>query len=271
MSAYNPPLFNLPIFDSQAFRNVNTDEFLEFPTAQGVETFPNGLIGNVSGNATSASTITTQTSNEAVTHYLNFSNSSATGVGIVQKNSAITCFPSTGTIGATTFVGDLSGNAVTATRATNIAGGLIGAIPYQSAINTTALLANISTNANMVLCSTGAAVPSWRADCSNFSAVDTSNGTDTTKTIVAGDLYKLHLYRVSTTVTMPASATNLAYIRFSIRGSNLTLIIRGSGATAADNIVTLTTANAATGNGSAGVTLMYNTGPANYIGWHIVQ
>lgn len=47
------------------------------------------------------------------------------------------------TVQATTFTGALSGNATTATSAstsTNIAGGAIGAIPYQSGVGTTSLL-----------------------------------------------------------------------------------------------------------------------------------
>jgi hypothetical protein len=108
MSAYKPPNFNLPIFDSQAFTDVNTSEFLEFPTAQGLETFPNGLIGNLTGNATSASTITTASSTENVAHYLNFSNSSSTGIGTVQKTAGLSCNPSANSITATNFLGSAS-------------------------------------------------------------------------------------------------------------------------------------------------------------------
>lgn len=57
-------------------------------------------------------------------------------------------------ITATTFVGALSGNS---TRATNIAGGSGGSIPYQSAVNTTALLPN--GNSGQVLTSQGTTLP----------------------------------------------------------------------------------------------------------------
>jgi hypothetical protein len=61
---------------------------------------------------------------------------------------------------ASTFVGALSGNATTATTATNIAGGLGGQIHYQSAVNTTALLAN--GTAGQYLKSNGTTLaPSW--------------------------------------------------------------------------------------------------------------
>lgn len=272
MSAYNPPNFNLPIFDSQAFIDVNTSEFLEFPTAQGLETFPNGLIGSLTGNATSASTITTQNSTENLTHYLNFSNNSATGVGTVQKTAGLSCNPSANTISASTFIGDCSGNAVTATRATNIAGGLVGQIPYQSAVNTTALLANVSTNANMVLCSTGAGAPSWRQDYSNIIGID-NNGGNSTRASTSDDFYKLILFRVTCAVTLPATPPEGAYIRFSIRGVSQILTIRPFGTTATpDNIVSITSPSSANGNGSTSVTLVYNsTGGVNFTGWFVVQ
>ena len=55
----------------------------------------------------------------------------------------------------------LATTATTATRATNIAGGAAGAVPYQTANNSTALLSSGVTNT--VLKSNGAAAPSWAA------------------------------------------------------------------------------------------------------------
>ena len=61
--------------------------------------------------------------------------------------------PSTNTLTATNFSG-------TATMATNVAGGLGGQIPYQSAVNTTALLAN--GTAGQLLTSQGTTLaPIW--------------------------------------------------------------------------------------------------------------
>jgi hypothetical protein len=62
---------------------------------------------------------------------------------------------------ATTFNGALTGNATTATTATNIAGGLGGQIPYQSAVNTTAFIAN--GTAGQVLTSNGTSAPTFAA------------------------------------------------------------------------------------------------------------
>ena len=104
--------------------------------------------------------MTTHNTNQNTTHFLNFVANSTTGSSQIQKTTGIECNPSTKTITATTFVGDLSGNATTATRATNIAGGAGGSIPYQSSANTTALLAN--GNLGQVLTSNGTTnPPTW--------------------------------------------------------------------------------------------------------------
>jgi hypothetical protein len=263
MSAYNPPNFNLPIFDSQAFIDVNTSEFLEFPTAQGLETFPNGLIGSLTGNATSASTITTANSTENVSHYLNFSNSSATGVGTVQKTAGLSCNPSANTISATTFIGDCSGNAVTSTRTTNISGGAVGQIVYQTNPSTTGFFANTTSNANYVLCSTAAGAIGWRADFSNVIGIITNPAA--TRTIATGDYYNLILFNAAATVTMTATAPNLAYVRFSIRGNAQTLTIQTP-----TPVTIITITSGGTAQGTAGVTLMYST-TASFTGWFVVQ
>jgi len=79
-----------------------------------------------------------------------------TTLNIDSLTTPISLNPSTATITATTF----SGNATTATRSTNLAGGLGGSIPYQSAVDTTALLANGTSG--QYLKSNGTTVaPSW--------------------------------------------------------------------------------------------------------------
>ena len=178
---------------------------------------------------------TTRNSVQNSTHYLNFSDSSSTGTGAIQKTAGISCNPSTNIITATTFVGDLSGNATTAseasfititdstspvgtfyptfvnsdgtqksvsvdttglsyspssntltttnfagtaTKTTNIAGGLGGSIPYQTAVDTTALLAN--GTAGQFLKSNGTTLaPSWDTPVSStINITDTNtNGT----------------------------------------------------------------------------------------------
>jgi len=68
-------------------------------------------------NTIDQSGYTTKNSVQNSTHFLNFSDSSSTGVGAVQKTAGIECNPSTKTITATTFVGNLTGNATSATTA----------------------------------------------------------------------------------------------------------------------------------------------------------
>ena len=69
------------------------------------------------------------------------------------------------------------GNAATATTATNIAGGSIGSIPYQTGSGATTMLA--AGTSGYVLKSNGSAAPSW-------SAVDLSSGTSGTLPVSAG-------------------------------------------------------------------------------------
>lgn len=66
---------------------------------------------------------------------------------------------SSGNFAAGTITASLTGNATTATTATNLAGGSIGTIPYQTASGATAQLA-VGT-AGQYLRSNGAAAPSW--------------------------------------------------------------------------------------------------------------
>ena len=346
MTAYNPPNFNLPIFDSKAFSDVNESDFLEFPTAQGIENFPNGLIGDLNGNATSASTITTNATTQITQHYINFSDSATTGTGAVQKVSGLSVFPNATTYqgnaytGATllsnnmvtnnltsfqannlilssnsasgeirlnlqnnttriatisstglamqtgkTISGGLAGgvagaivfqsavgttgftnagtsgqsllSAGTATPtwgtpavSTNLAGGDIGRIPYQSAPNTTAFL-NAGTTFQVFTSNAGAA-PQWSNNCESFIAVNTYTGN---RTMTTSDYFKLNLFTVAATATLPASATNFDYIKFSVRGTSgsiTKLTINNSSNIAITEVSTIASTTA-----SAALTLMY--------------
>ncbi len=101
-----------------------------------------------------------------------FASSTATVIG--EKLYVAGGIYSTDIVTATTFVGALTG---TATRASNIVGGVAGSLPYQSAADTTTFL-GIGTN-GFVLTSNGSA-PVWSA-LSGLSA-----GTATTATNLAG-------------------------------------------------------------------------------------
>ena len=103
-----------------------------------------------------------------------------------------------GAVTATTFTGagtgltgtasslSIGGNAATATRATNIAGGAAGSLPYQSAANTTALLA-AGTNGQVLTLASG--VPSWATPTTgtvtSVSGTGTVNGLTLTGTVTS--------------------------------------------------------------------------------------
>jgi hypothetical protein len=221
MTAYNPPNFNLPIFDSKAFSDVNESDFLEFPTAQGVENFPNGLIGDLNGNATSASTITTNATTQITQHYINFSDSATTGTGGVQKVSGLSVFPNATTYqgnaytGATLLSNNMVTNNLTSFSANNLilssnsasgeirlnlqnnttriatisstglamatgktisgglAGGVAGAIVFQSAVGTTGFT-NAGTSGQSLL-SAGSSTPTWGTPALATSATTTTH------------------------------------------------------------------------------------------------
>jgi hypothetical protein len=170
---------------------------LSFTPNNGILTangFRGQLIGNVTGNATTASNAT-NAANTAITdddatgtvQYPTFV-SGVTG-NQVQKTSSsnFTYVPSTGTLSATRFVGTLvgtatsAGSALTATNATtsiNLAAGSGGTIPYQSSPGITAMLAN-GTLGQILRSNGGTTAPSW-VDPSVLSAVNANNLTGNT-------------------------------------------------------------------------------------------
>jgi hypothetical protein len=180
-------------------------------TIAGAKTFSTNIIGNLTGNASTATTLATSRNINGTafngsaditiaadantltgtTLASNVVSSSLTGVGTITTgvwsgtaiannklaNSTTTLGSTTMTLGgtvtsvtgltsltATTVVGTLSG---TASTATNIAGGAIGAIPYQSAAGTTAILSGNTSSTVMYLTSSGngtvSTAPSWVA------------------------------------------------------------------------------------------------------------
>ncbi len=96
-----------------------------------------------------------------------------------------TAITTTEPITAPTFTGALAGNATTATTATNLPGGLLGSIPYQSSASTTAMLAGSTSSAIAVLTQTGtgslSTAPNWNAATGTglavFNASPTLTGT----------------------------------------------------------------------------------------------
>jgi hypothetical protein len=126
----------LAIFDPSVFLYGDTPltqegaltNFLAFPTAQGTENFgdlnssgtANLYNVNIDNQVSFTSTANLLTANSwsgdiasvntvaNLTHYLGFFDSSGTGSGKPQKTASLSCNPSTGTITATTFNGNVS-------------------------------------------------------------------------------------------------------------------------------------------------------------------
>ncbi len=137
-------------------------------------------------------------------------NSSVTiGTTAINLGSSSTTLGGLTSVTSTSFIGALTGNATTATTATtatNIAGGLGGSIPYQTAANTTALLAN--GTAGQVLTSAGGTnAPTWTT---------VGGGTVTTFGFTDANGF-------SGTVTNATSTPNLSL------GTSITGILKGNG------------------------------------------
>ena len=127
--------------------NIVLQELLGSGTANQGSMGPTGSIG-----PTGPSTLSITSTNTNSTYYPTFVVSTGIGqTGYIDNDMIYN--PSTNTLTATNFSG-------TATMATNVAGGLGGQIPYQSAVNTTALLAN--GTAGQLLTSQGTTLaPIW--------------------------------------------------------------------------------------------------------------
>ena len=118
----------------------------------------------------SAGSVTTQTGSNNASYYLTFVGSSSPSSQSINTNSNISVNPSSGTISATTFSGNLSG---TATTANHIIGTTVGGIHYQSGTNQTSI-SNAGTS-GQVLISGGTSAPTW----SNFSPSNISSANST--------------------------------------------------------------------------------------------
>jgi hypothetical protein len=112
-----------------------------------------------------------------------------------QSSPASTTTITPTSVTSTSFIG-------TATRATNIAGGLGGQIPYQSSVNTTALLAN--GNAGQVLTSQGSTLPpSWKTVYTP--RIDASGGSPV-EFFQNGLQYRCHIFTTAASYTLTVSA-----------------------------------------------------------------
>ena len=109
----------------------------------------------------------------------------ATTATPLNTTSAIVARDVSGNFIAGTITATLSGNATTATTATNIVGGAQGSIPYQTAAGTTSLLAK-GTTGQVLTMNAGATAPTWTTQVSGTvtnvtgtAPISVSNGTTT--------------------------------------------------------------------------------------------
>lgn len=116
----------------------------------------------------------------------------------IRKSSNLKFNPSTGTLTTNTFIGNLQGSA------TNLAGGVAGSIPYQTAAGTTAFLASGTSGQVLKINSSG--LPQWTAD-------DSNSGVRTTT--INGNYLRVNTNGTNADLTIPY-ATKAAYLTTSM-------------------------------------------------------
>lgn len=130
--------------------------------------------------ADNAVTLTNKTISGSSNTLSNIGNSSLTNSSVTVGSTNIalggtaTTLAGLTSVTSSSFVGSLTGNADTATTATNLAGGAASQIPYQSASGTTSFISNGTSG--QVLKSNGASAPSW-ANVTDVAVSTFSGGT----------------------------------------------------------------------------------------------
>ena len=159
--------------------------------------------GNISGSA--GSVANALTAGTYLTSGGTFDGSAARtfAVDATSANTAskVVARDASGNFSAGTITATLSGAATSATTATNLAGGTLGDIPYQSAAGTTAFLTG-GTN-GYVLKSNGAAAPTWTA--ATISGVQLGNNLNT---LTLGTYLTGTSYNGSAAITAAVDATS---------------------------------------------------------------
>jgi len=195
------------------------------------------FVGALTGTATSATTATnatnvatTSTSTNA-TYYPTFV-SATSGNNSINVDTTLTYNPSTDTLTCANLAGTAT-SATTATRATNIAGGLGGSIPYQTAVNTTALLAN-GTSGQYLKSNGTTLAPSWATlpttSTPTLSAVMTAGNTASTTLDMSGN-------NITNCGTITATTANHDNINGITTGTPLTIKKQSTNTLTPDNLV----------------------------------
>jgi hypothetical protein len=165
-----------------------TSSYLTINASSGLATFSNSVqaysfIGNLTGNATTATTATTATNATTATTATTASEIAGGTAGTLLYQSAVgsTNFLPQGTAGQVLISrgpGSLPatwGDPALATSATNLAGGSVGRIAYQTAAGTTAFLPLGASG--QVLIANGTTAPTWGTIASVNTASDLAGGT----------------------------------------------------------------------------------------------
>lgn len=235
---------------------VNAQGQLTSVTNTSIAINGSAVSGNISGSAGSVANALTLGTYLTGTSY----NGSAAVTAAVDATSANTASKvvardGSGNFSAGTITATLSGAATSATTATNLAGGVLGDIPYQSAAGTTAFLTG-GTN-GYVLKSNGAAAPTWTA--ATISGVQLGNNLNT---LTLGTYLTGTSYNGSGAVTAAVDATSAntaskvvardASGNFSAGTITATLNGNASTATTASNVNNGTLTMSVSGTGLSG-------------------
>jgi hypothetical protein len=206
---------NIPRNDGEGLlcyiiRALNLTTPSGFVTVNGVQTLTNKTL--------TAPVITTATINTATINNLTATGSLVLPAGSITSamiaNGAIVPadlstggpnWDAGGNLTATSFVGPLSGNATTATTATNIASGVAGAVPYQTAPSTTGFTA--AGTSGQVLLSNGTSAPTWSTNIAGNAG--TATQLQTSRTLgISGDVTGTASFDGSANATIAGTIAN---------------------------------------------------------------
>jgi hypothetical protein len=173
------------------------------PTSTPAITLTTSISGVLKGNGTAISAATSGTDYSAGT--------SALATGILKSTTSTGALTIAVAGDFPTLNQSTTGNALTATTATNLAGGGAGQLPYQTASGTTAMLA--AGTATYVLTSNGTSAPSWQPP-------STSGGTVTSvAALTLGTTGTDVSSSVANSTTTPVITLNIPTASASTRGA----------------------------------------------------
>jgi hypothetical protein len=210
-----------------------------------------------------------------LTHYLNFSDSSATGTGRIQKSASLYCNPSAGRISATTFVGALTGAASQVVTTSDNTSGLYY-IPFSktAAGSSTTLYLDDTTTALTYNPSTSAiTATSFLGNATTATTATTATGVNLTGDDTAGTYYlpfskttaatanALYIDNTTTPLTYNPNTSTLTATNFSGTASTSTAITLTSDNTAGTYYIPFSKTAAGT---SKSLFLDDTTGPLTY-------